>query len=88
MYAVHLCDYTAVCEAYTLLRQVDIIIMGSLTSADMWVRAVHTNGVQAHTTSVQGGLRGIENCPSPCLTLPHQGIEPRVFGFEFRRTNH
>ena len=22
------------------------------------------------------------------LTLPHQGIEPRVFGFEFRRCDH
>ena len=22
------------------------------------------------------------------LTLPRQGIEPKVFGYEFRRTNH
>ena len=80
--AVFLCDQTTGCEAYTLLRQMD---MGSLTSAQTWVHAVHTKGGQAQTNLHKSWLCGIQKLP---LTLPCQGIEPRVFGFEFRRTNH
>ena len=56
----------------TLLRQMD---MGSLTCAQIWVRIIlHTKGSQAQT-SVHKSWLG-------------QGIEPRVFGFDFRFSNH
>ena len=74
--AVFSCFCASGCEAYIrLLRQMD---MGSLTCAQMWVRVVHTR--QAHTSLHKSWLGGIEK-------LPLQGVEPRVFGFEFWRTN-
>ena len=66
----------------TLLQQMD---MGSLMCAQMRVHAVHTKGSQAQTSLHKSWLRGTEKLP---LTLLHQGIEPRVFGIEFWRTNH
>ena len=66
----------------TLLRQMD---MGSLTCAQIWVRAAHTKGGQAQASLHKSRLGGTEELS---LTLPRQGIEPRVFGFEFGRTNH
>ena len=68
----------------TDLRQMD---MGSLTGAQMWVRAVHMNGVrhkQVCTVDSEGGGGG--GVAKLTLILPRQRIEPRVFGFEFRRT--
>ena len=65
----------------TLLRQMD---MGCLTCAQIWVCAVHTKGGQAQTSLHKGWHRRIEKQP---LTLPREGIEPRVFGFEFWRSN-
>ena len=53
---------------------------GSLTCAQIWVRAVHTEGGQHKC-----GPQGTEKLP---VTLHHQGIEPRVFGFELRLSNH
>ena len=69
----------------TLLRQMD---MGSLTYTQIWVRAVHTKGGVRHkqVCILEWTLGGQEISLS--LRLPHQGIEPRVFGFEFRCTNH
>ena len=66
----------------TLLRQMN---MASLTCAQIWVRAVHTKGSQAQTCLRKSWLGGIGK---QYLPLPRQGIEPRVFGFEFRRSNH
>ena len=59
--------------------------MGSLTCAQMWVRYVHAEGGQAQTSLRKSWLGGTEKL---FLTLPHQGIEPRFFGFEFRLSNH
>ena len=57
-----------------------------VTCAQIWVRPVHTKGGSDKTqvcTSVDP--KGRKNWS---LTLPHQGIEPRVFRCEFRRSNH
>ena len=64
----------------TVFRQ-----MGSLTCAQMWVRSVHTKGVQVQTSLHKSWLGGTEQLS---LTLPRQGIEPRVFGLKLRRSNH
>ena len=64
--------------------------MGSLTCAQIWVRVVHTKLGQAQTSlhvltwTVGGGTEKLS------LTLPCQGIEPRVFDFrfEFQFSNH
>ena len=62
--------------------------MGSLTCAQTWVRTVHTKaGVRHKQVCTRVDSEGQKNCPSPDL-MPHQRIEPRVFGFEFWRTNH
>ena len=50
------------CEAYTLLRQMD---MGYLTRAHIWVRAVHTKGGQAQTNLYKSWLRGTETNAPP-----------------------
>ena len=65
----------------TLLQQID---MGSLT-AHTFGCAVHTKGVQAQASLHTSWLGGIEKMP---LTLPRQGIEPKVFGFEFWLATH
>ena len=63
----------------TLLRQMD---MGSLTCAQIWVRAVHTKGGQAQTSLRKSWLGGTQK------NLFLRGIELRVFGFEFQLSNH
>ena len=45
----------------------------------------HEEGRQAQASPHWSGLGGMDTLS---LTLPHQGIEPKVFGLEFRRTNH
>ena len=65
----------------TLFRQ--RMDMGSLTCSPIRVLVVYTTG-QAQTCLQKSWLG--ETYFSP-LTLPHQGIEPRVFGFEFRLSN-
>ena len=83
----------------TLVRQLD---MGSLTCAQIWVLAVHRIWVLAvHRRRGSGtnkpaqelirdggrvGGRGTEK--HLFLTLPHRRIDARVFGFEFRPSNH
>ena len=67
---------------HTLLRQMD---MGSLTCAQIWVRAVHTKGGQGQTSLHKSWLGGTDKL---FLTLPRQGIEPRVFGVKSRLSNH
>ena len=62
----------------TLWRQ---MYMGSSTWVQIWVRAVHTKGAQAQTSLHKSWLGGSEKL---AFTLARQGIEPRVFGFEFR----
>ena len=64
----------------TPFQQMDI---GSLTCAKMWVRAVDTKGGQAQHVCTRVDSEGHKKLS---LTLHRQGIEPRVFGFEFRRT--
>ena len=76
----YFCDHTPGCEAY-FLRQMD---MGSLTCAQIWVRAVHTKRVQAQRDLHKSRLGGTEKLSS---TLSLQGIEPMVFGFYCRLTN-
>ena len=66
----------------TLLRQMD---MGSLTGAQMWERAVHTQGGQAQRRLRKKLIGGTAKLP---FALPRQGIEPGVSGFEFRLSNH
>ena len=75
VYAEFLCDHIPPAVRPTPLRQMD---MGSLT---FWVRAVNTKGGQAKKKSQELTRRDRKTAPS--TTLPHQGIEPRVFGFEF-----
>ena len=67
---------------HTLLPQMD---MGCLTWAKIWVRAVHTKGGQAQTNLRKCWLVRKDKL---FLTLPRHGIEPRVFGFEIRLSNH
>ena len=62
----------------TLLQQMDI---GSLTCAQTWVRAVHMKRGQAQTGLHKSSLGQTDKLS---LILPRQGIEPRVFGLEFR----
>ena len=67
----------------TLLRQMD---MGSLTCAQICLRAVHMKGLVRHKqvcTRVDS-----EGQKKLFLALPHQGIEPRVFGFELKLYSH
>ena len=57
----------------TLLRQIDV---GSLTCAQLWVRAVHVKVGSGTNKSAQEltRLRGVEKkCPSPC---PTRGSNP------------
>ena len=58
----------------TLLREMDI---GSLTCVHIWMHAVHTTLGQAQTSLHKSWLGGKEKL---CLTLPRQGIKPRIFG--------
>ena len=51
-----------------------------------WVRAVHTKGGQAQTSLHSVEFGGTET--KLFLSLLRQGIEPSVFGFEFRLCNH
>ena len=83
MCAVFSCFHIPSAVRPTLLRQIG---MGSLTCAQIWVRAVHTNGGQVQTSLHKSWPGWPEKLLF--LTMPRQGIEPRVFGFEFRRTNH
>ena len=62
----------------TLLRQMD---MGSLTHSQIWVRAVHTKGGGSGTNkSAQELTWSYRRRKQLLLTLPRQGIDPRVFG--------
>ena len=65
-----------------ILRQMDL---ESLTCAQIWMRAVHMKGGEAQTNPHESWLGGTEKLS---LTLPHQGIDPRAFGLQFRRSNH
>ena len=68
------------------LRQMD---MGSLTCAQTWVRAVAytQKGVRHKQVCTRVDSEGQEKLFR--VTLPHQGIEPRVFAFELRlSSNH
>ena len=67
----------------TLLRQMN---MGSLTSAHIWVRLVHTKWGSGKNKSAQ--KLTLRDRKKPSLTLARQGIEPRVFGFEIRLSSH
>ena len=65
---------------------------GSLTSAQSWVRAnshTHEGGSGKNKPVQELTQRGRKNCPLPCLPRV-QGIEPRIFGFQFRhsKSNH
>ena len=53
----------------------------------IWMRAIHTNGGQAQTNLHKTRLR-LRVIEKLFLTLPCQGIEPIVFEFEFRLSNH
>ena len=66
------------------------IYMGSLTCAQIEVHAMHTKGGQALVNkSAQELTRSQRDRKKLFLTLPRQGIEPRVFGFEFQlSSNH
>ena len=61
--------------------------MESLTCAQISVRAVHTKAGEAQTNLYKTRFGGIEE-KKLSLTLPRQGIEPWVFGLEFRRSTH
>ena len=83
------CSISCVHTTYsrpTLLRQLNI---GSLTCAQIWVRAVQIKreggGGAGTNKSALELTRKDRRMP---LTLPHQGVEPRVFLFEFRRSSH
>ena len=65
----------------TLLRQMD---MRSLTCAQIWVHAVHMKGVRHKQVCTRVHSERQKKCS--WRTLSRQGIEPRVFGFEFRCT--
>ena len=78
-----LCNHTTGCVRHTLLRQMG---MGSLTCAQIWVQVEHTKGGHARTSLHKSWLGETQKTvPQPA---PPQGIEPWVFGFEFRRSNH
>ena len=66
----------------TLLQHMD---MGSSTCTQIWVCAMHMKGGQAQTCLHKSCLGGTEKL---FFTMPRQGIEPRVFGFEFWLSNH
>ena len=80
--AVFSCFHSIGCDMN--IWQIDIIsYMESLTCVHIWVCAVRMKG--GHTqTSLHKGWLGLGGTETPFLTLPHQGIEPRVFGFELR----
>ena len=66
----------------TLLWQMD---MGSLMCTNIWTHAAHPKGVRRKQVCTQVDSEGQKK---PSLPLPHQGIKPRVFGFEFGLSNH
>ena len=59
--------------------------MGSLTCAQIWVHAVHTKGDQSQTSLHKSWLGWQKKL---LVTLPRQGIEPRVFRFKSWLSNH
>ena len=76
------CFHTTVCEAY------------SFATDGYWIFNVRTHLGACRTHEWRSGTsksictrvdsEGQKNCSSPC---PCQGIEPRVFGFDFRLSN-
>ena len=64
--------------------------MGSITCAQIWVRMPYTRrgggggGARHKPVCTRVDWEGQKHWMVPC---PRQGIEPRVLGFEFRRTN-
>ena len=67
-----------------LLGQMNIV---SLTCKDCWVRVVHRKaGVQVQRYKQVYKRVDSEGQNKLSLTLPRQGIEPRVFGFEVGRS--
>ena len=77
MCALFLWFHAISCEAY------------SFTTVGYVIFNVRTN-LGAYCTHEEGSgtnmsAQGIEKLS---LTLPHEGLEPRVFGFEFRPSNH
>ena len=85
---VHWCLHTTGCEAYSFMTDGYGIFN---TCANLGACCTHEDmgggGGQAQTSLRKSWLRGIEknNCPSPC---PTRGSKPKVFGFEFRLSNH
>ena len=75
------CDYTTGCEAYSFTTDGYEIFN---VRTNLGACSTHEGGSDTNK-SAQELTRGTEKLS---LTLPRQGIEPRVFGFEFRRSNH
>ena len=75
--SVFVCFHTTSCEVYSFTANG----FGIFNVRVHWLLAVHTKGDQAQTNLHKSWLRETEK-------LSHQGIEPRVFGLEFWRSNH
>ena len=72
VYAVFVCDHTTGCEACSFMTDG---YMGFVT---------HEGGSGTNTSAQELTQRDRKTL----FTLPGQGIEPRVLGFEFRRFGH
>ena len=80
--AVFLCFYTTGCEAYSFTDTDGYGIFNMRTNWDAC--RTHEGG---SGTKKNAQLRvDSEGTEKLVLTLPRQGIEPRVFGLEFRRS--
>ena len=79
----YFCVAKALAVRPTLLWQMD---MGSVTCVHIWVCAIHMKGrgVRCKQVCTRVDSEGQKDC----LTLPRQWLEPRIFRFEFRHTNH
>ena len=80
--AVFPCFHTTGCEAYSFTTDgYGIFNVCTIVGACR----THEGPGQTQTSLHKSSLGGTEQL---YLALPRQGIEPRVFGFEFRVSNH
>ena len=79
VYAVFFCDHTTGGEAYPSVTD-GYGIFNIHTTLGTWRTHAGRSGTKQVCTRVDS--EGQKNCT---LTVPHQGIEPRLFGLEVRR---
>ena len=79
MYAIFWCDRTTGCEAYSFTA--DGYGIFNMCTINLGARCTHEGGSGTNKSAKQLTRKDLKK--NLLLTLPHQGIEPRVFRFDF-----